>query len=112
MKRITCEECGGRIMKKEVEFKIYEESIGFFPAEVCTKCGEEIFDEKTSDMIDESAKKKGLWGLDAHATVTQVGTSLALVINKKIAGFLNLKRGEQVYIHPESKRKIVIEVQN
>lgn len=110
MKRTICEECSGKIVEKKVEFKIYGESLGFFPAEVCTKCGEEIFDEKTSDAIDNVAKKKGLWGLDAHATVTQVGSSLALVINKKITEFLKLKKGEQVYIHPENKRRIIIEV--
>lgn len=111
MKREQCEECRGKIIKKEVEFKMYGESLGFFPAEVCTKCGEEIFTEETSDNIDEIAKKKGLWGLDAKAKVTQVGSSIALVINKKIAAFLNLKRGEEVYMHPENKRKVIIEVQ-
>lgn len=110
MERKQCEECGGKIIKKNVEFKLYGESLGFFPAEVCSKCGEEIFDEATSDKIDEKAKALGLWGLGATAKVTQVGSSIALVINKKISDFLGLKRGEEVYIHPESKRRVVIEI--
>lgn len=109
MKRKVCEECSGRIVKKKVEFTLYGESLGFFPAEVCVKCGEEVFDEATSDKIDEVAKNKGLWRIGASATVTQVGSSLAVVINKKISDFLGLKKGREVYVHPESKRRIVIE---
>lgn len=105
-----CDECGGRIEDKNVEFKLYGEVVGTFPAMVCAQCGEQLFTEETSDAIDEAAKKKGLWGLGAHAKVTQVGSSIALVINKKIATFLGLKKGEEVYIQPENKHKISIEM--
>ena len=108
--RNKCEECGGKIVKRDVEFKLYGEPVGVFPAEVCTKCEEEVFDEETSGSIDAAAKAKGLWGLGANATVTQVGSSTALVINKKIANFMGLKKGERVYIHPESKHRIIIDV--
>ncbi|MBI4148126.1 hypothetical protein HY490_02440 [Candidatus Woesearchaeota archaeon] len=74
------------------------------------KCGEELFDEKTSDRIDEVAKKKGLWGLAARTKVGKVGTSIAVTINKSIAQFMNLQKGKEVYVHPESKRKLVIEL--
>ncbi|MEK6858226.1 MAG: hypothetical protein AABX39_06580 [Nanoarchaeota archaeon] len=110
MKRTKCEECGGKISKKNVEFKLYEESVGFFPADVCSKCGEEVFDEETSDKIDEATKEKGLWGLESKAKITEVGSSIAVVINKRIAQFIGLKKGEEVYLHPESRSKISIEV--
>ncbi len=110
MERTTCEECGGKVVRKEVEFKLYGEIVGSFPAEVCTKCSEEIFDEKTSDAIDEAAKKKGLWGLGAPATITQIGSSIAVVINKRIADFMGLKKGKEVFVHPEDKHKITMEV--
>ena len=61
MNRNKCDECGGKIVKKLVDFGLYGVSLGKFNAEVCTKCGEECFDEETSDMIDEVAKAKGLW---------------------------------------------------
>ena len=109
MKRKTCEECGGTVMEKKVEFKLYGEPLGFFPAEVCTKCGEEIFDEETSDAIDKVAKDKGLWGLEAQTKLTRVGSSYAIIINKKIVDFMGLKPGEEVHVHPESKKKIVIQ---
>ncbi len=110
MKRKTCEECGGRIERKKVEFAVYGESLGLFSAEVCTKCGEELFDDETSDRIDEVAKKKGLWGLEAQTKVTRVGSSYAVIINKKIAEFMDLRVGEEVHVYPESKKKIVVDV--
>ena len=96
-------------MKKDVLFSVYGEELGKFPVEVCTKCGEELFDEATSQKMDEVAKKKGVWGLGAPAKVTQVGSSLAVVINKRIATFLQLQKGKEVYVHPEDKNKLIID---
>ncbi|MAE13317.1 hypothetical protein CMO92_02020 [Candidatus Woesearchaeota archaeon] len=111
MKRTRCEECNGKIIKKKIDFRLYGISLGLFPAEVCTQCGEEIFDEETSDKIDAVAKAKGLWGLGAETKISKSGTSLAITVNKKIVDFMNLKKGEAVYIHPETKNRLVIEIQ-
>ncbi len=110
MMRKTCEECGGRIVRKKVEFRMYGELIGLFPAEVCTKCGEKLFDEKASDQIDAEVKKRGLWGLGVNAKLIKVGSSMAVVINQKLARFLDLKPGSDVHVHPESRHRIAIEV--
>ncbi len=110
MERTTCEECGGRIIKKEVEYVFLGERLGDFPAEVCTKCSEEVFDEAITKKIAELAKKKGLWGLNAHAKVNKVGGSLGIMIHKKIADFLSLKKGEEIIMYPESKKRLVIQV--
>lgn len=106
----SCEECRGNIIKKKVDFKMYGISLGKFPAEVCSKCGEEIFDEETSKKITEIAKKKGLWGLSIKTTVGVVGNSLDIRISKKIADFLHLKKGEEVIVRPENKDRIIIEI--
>lgn len=110
MKREKCEECGGKIVQKKVEFALYEENLGFFPAEVCIKCGEEVFDEETSDKIDAAAKQKGLWGLSARTKIGKVGTSIAVTINKQIAQFMQLQKGKEVIVHPQTKKKLLIEV--
>ncbi len=109
-KRINCEECGGKIVKKEVDFSLYGTSLGKFPAQVCTKCGEECFEEKTSDKIDQVAKAKGLWGLGAKSKVGIAGDSFIIRVNKKLAEFLDLKKGEEVFLRPESKNKLIVEV--
>lgn len=108
MERKECEECGGKIVKKKVEFKMYGISLGEFPAEVCTKCGEEVFDEKTSKEIDVVAKKKGLWGLAKKVKIVKIGNSLAVRIPKAISDFLGLKEGKEALMEPD-KNKIIIE---
>ena len=110
MTRKICEECNGKIEYKKVDYKLLGISLGEFPAEVCTKCGETVFDEEVSEQIEEIAKEKGLWGLQAKTRVGMVGNSFNVIINSKIAKFLDLKKGEEVTLYPESKRKLVIAV--
>lgn len=110
MKRERCDECGGNVVKKAVDFKLYDISLGSFSALVCSKCGEECFDEKTSELIDVVAKERGLWGLSATSKVGVAGDSFIIRINKRLADFLDLKKGGEVSLRPESKSKIIIEV--
>ena len=105
-----CYICGkGDLVSKKAEVKPYGISIGKFDAEVCDKCGETFFSEKTSDGIDLISKKKGLWGLESKTKIGQVGNSIDVKISKKIAEFTGLKKGEEVRVYPEGKNKIIIE---
>ncbi len=110
MKRNTCEECGGNVSRKKVEFQLYGEILGSYMADVCGKCGEEVFDEEVSLQIESEAKKRGLWGLSATTKIAQMGSSVGLTINKKIADFMQLEKGEQVRVHPENKKRLIIEI--
>ncbi|HLC64785.1 MAG TPA: YgiT-type zinc finger protein [Candidatus Nanoarchaeia archaeon] len=103
-----CDECGARTVRKLVDFSMYGIHLGKFPAEVCTKCGEEVFDEKTSEEIDSVAKKKGLWGLARKVKVVKIGNSLAVRIPKAISDFAGLREGKEALMKPE-KNRIVIE---
>ena len=106
-----CYICGeGRLEKQKIDFLLYGESLGKFEAEVCSKCGEKFFSEEASDKIDEKAKKKGLYGLEAHTTVGAVGNSLDIRLNKKIIKFLGIKKGTAVNVYPESKKKLIVEI--
>lgn len=62
MERKICEECEGKIVKKKVNYLFLGENLGQFPAEVCSKCNEEVFDENITKKISEIAKEKGLFG--------------------------------------------------
>jgi len=104
-----CVECKGNVVRKKVPFFMYGVKLGDFGAEVCDKCGDEVFDEKISDKIDEIAKEKGLWGLGAKTRIARYGNSLTVRIPKKIADFMHLREGKEAYIHPGDKNKIVIE---
>ncbi len=108
MERQKCEECLGKIVKKNIEFSMHGVKLGKFPAEVCTKCGEEVFDEKVSQEIDKIAKQKGLWGLSKKVKVVKIGNSLAVRIPKAISDFVGLKEGKEAIIKPEGN-KIMIE---
>jgi len=109
MIRTKCEECGGKITKKIVNYNYLGENIGRFQAEVCAKCGEIVFDEEVSDKIEKIVKEKGLYGLGATTKVGIAGSSLVIRITKKLADFLGLKKGEEVHIHPESRGRVIIE---
>ena len=103
-----CDECSGKILKKKIEFKLFDISLGKFDALVCSKCNQTLFTEEVSDQIDEVAKEKGLWGLESRTKIAQAGDSLTIRVNKKLVKFLNLKKGEEVTLIPESKKKIVV----
>lgn len=111
MERTICEECGEKITRKEIDYVFLGENLGKFPAEICTGCKEEVFDEDVTKKISLIAKKKKLWGLNARATINQVGGSVGITIAKNIARFLNLKKGEEVVLYPENKKRLVIEVE-
>lgn len=74
MKRKKCEECDGKIIRKEVEVIMYGVTLWKFLADVCNNYGEEVFDEKVSEEIDRIAKKKGLWGLAKKIKVVKIVT--------------------------------------
>ncbi len=100
---IKCYECeNGKLEKKKINYKIYGVNVGMFEAEVCDKCGETYFSEKT--------KKLGLWGLESRTKIGVVGTTLDLRFNKKLIEFLKLKKGQEVMIYPESNERFIVEL--
>ena len=48
--------------------------------------------------------------MSTHTKINKVGTSIAVTINKKISEFMKLKKGEDVFVYPESKNKLIVEV--
>ena len=107
----NCDECNGKMEQRKVDVKVYGVVLGKFDALVCKSCGQELFTEDVSEQIDAVAKKRGLWGLESHTTVGQAGDSLILRINKQLAQFLGLKKGDGVTLIPESKKKIGVSFQ-
>lgn len=110
MKRKKCEECRGKIIRKEVDYSLYGQKLGKFPADVCQKCKETLFDEETFEKIEKIAKQKGLWGLEAKTKIGQVGTTLDVKFTQKIIRFLGLKKGKEATIRPIDKNKVIVEV--
>lgn len=103
-----CWECDGKLVIKKIPYDFLGERIGTFPAKVCNTCKEEIFSEETSRKIDKIIKDKGLWGLESRTRIGKSGDSLNVIINKKLAKFMKLKKGEEVLVYPENKKKLII----
>ena len=110
MKRSKCEECGGKIARKKISYDYLGQHIGKFPAEVCTSCGEVVFDEAASDKIEIVIKQRSLYGLASTTKVAVAGSSLVIRISKKLARFLDIEKGDEVEIYPDGKRRAVIEM--
>ena len=110
MERKICEECNGKIEKKLVDYILLGQNLGKFEAEVCNKCGEQVFDENVSDKIEKKSKELGLWGLQAKVKVNQLGNSIAVTVTKPISEFLKLKKGKDVLIYPENKNRLIVEI--
>lgn len=109
MDRKRCDECGGKLLLKKVPYEIYGVKLGDYSAEVCQKCGEIIFTEDTSRVMTSKAKEMGLFGLETRTKIGQVGDSLDVRIPKRMAEFLNLTKGKEVWLHPD-KNRIIIEL--
>ena len=106
-----CYQCGSKGMKqKKVAFSLYGVGLGMFDAEVCGQCGERVFTEETSMKINAAAKEKGLWGIESRTKVAKSGDGLVIRVNKKLADFLALRKGEEVTLLPEGKDKLIIEL--
>jgi len=106
MKCPVCEK--GELKNKTIKESMHGVYLGEFPAQVCTKCNESFTDTKTTQKIEEAAKKAGAWDLGRKTKITRSGNSLAVRLPKEIATFMKLKEGSEVYINPE-KNKITIE---
>ncbi len=108
--KTKCWECNGTYEYKKTDFSVYGISLGKFKAKICDKCGDTIFNGETSDQIDKIAKQKGLWGLESKTRIGKVGNALDIRLSSKLAEFCELKKGLNVNIYPESKKKLVMEI--
>jgi YgiT-type zinc finger domain-containing protein len=108
---MTCPICEKGILKRrKVEYKVFGITLGNFPAQVCTSCQEEWFDEATSKKIQELEKEKGLFGLSKKSKISYSGNSLIVRIPESVAKFTGIKKEDEIIIHPEGKKRITVEL--
>ena len=111
MKR-RCYECGkGTLRIKHVAYAQHGVPLGRFPAEVCSRCGEQFFSAEASSKIERAAKRAGVWELCISTRVGKSGNALDVRIAKQLARFVGLQKGTEVVVHPEGRQKLVIEVE-
>ena len=100
----------GELKKKKIRYTLYGEHIGDFSGELCESCDETFFSEDTSRKITAVTKEKGLWGIGGRTKIGQAGSTLDVRLPRKIIDFLHLKKGQEVTISAESRRKLIIEL--
>lgn len=106
---MECPICGGSLNRRKVTYSQDEILLGKFEADVCNKCGETFFTEEASNLIERKAKESGIWGLGKKSKISYSGNSLILRIPVSVAKFMNLSKGEEVFIHPQGRKKLVVE---
>ncbi|MCD5409447.1 MAG: AbrB/MazE/SpoVT family DNA-binding domain-containing protein [Methanocellales archaeon] len=104
-----CIMCSKKLKREKVDYEVCGINLGKFPADVCS-CGEQYFDEETAERMTEAAKKAGVFGIAKKTKVSYTGKSLMVRIPKQIAEFADLKKGEEVEIVPEGRKKISVRV--
>ena len=63
MSLTTCDACGGKYAKKEIDWTVAGVYIGKFPASVCSKCGQTLFSMDTCRKMEKIEKEKGVFGI-------------------------------------------------
>ncbi|MEK6941566.1 MAG: AbrB/MazE/SpoVT family DNA-binding domain-containing protein [archaeon] len=106
---MECPICNKKMVKVKEPYSYGNVKLGEFEAEKCNNCNEVFFTEEASDKIDQKAKETGIWGIGQKAKIGYSGNSLILRIPKKIADFLHLKKGEEIFVRPEGEHKLVVE---
>lgn len=98
----------GKYENKKVPYVFLGENIGKFNALVCNNCNETLFESDASDKIEAEVKNRGLWGLRVRSRVSKVGNALDVRINKTLAEFLSLKKGQEIILEPIDRNKLQI----
>jgi YgiT-type zinc finger domain-containing protein len=98
----------GKLARKKVEYSYSDWHIGEYDADVCSKCGETFFTEKSSDAIEIKVKGLGMWGMEKKTKISKSGNSLIVRVPKQIAELLKIREGDEAVIRPDGKKRMVI----
>lgn len=105
MKCPVCEK--GKLTKGKAREVLFGVDLGEFPSLICNKCQESFTDEAATRLIEEAAKKKGVWGLGRTTKIAKAGNSIVVRVPKQIAAFLNMKVWQEAFVHPDKDRLVI-----
>ena len=109
MKCPICEK--GVLKRQKIDVEKYGTIVGAFTAEVCSACGEQIFDSKEAGKIETRIKELGLWGLPVQSRIYRVGGNFVVSIKKKVADSLGISKPMEVVLIPQAKKKrFIVEI--
>lgn len=77
----------------------------------CPACKEEFFDSKEGDSISEVISKMHVpEQFESRKKIAKVGNSFAIPISKEIADYMQIKKGEEVNIKVQSRKRLLLSV--
>ena len=107
---MLCPMCNSTLKKGKIKEQYLGHDLGEFEGFICSKCGETLLTENSVRKAEQKAKELGIFGLAEKTTIAKSGNSLIVRIRKNVADYLGLFEGDEVIIHPEGKKKLVMEV--
>ena len=109
---MECPICSKGVLKKQkAVVEKYGSMVGTFTADVCSACGEQIFDSKEAARIEQKIKELDLWGLPVPSKIHKVGGNFMVTIKKKVADSLGITKPTDVTLIPQAKHKrFVVEI--
>jgi len=112
---IYCVDCRIKAKKTQSDFSLMGGKIIIknLPAYKCPKCSKIIFN--IDDVAEAKEKfRKALYesdtAIDFERTLSSDGKNLTMRIPKQIEKFLNLKKGDKLFVKLESKKRIALKV--
>ncbi len=109
--KARCPFCSARFRVSVEPYTVFDVHVGDFETWTCTKCGEIFYPEASTRAMEGREAQLGLLGLERSTKVSTSGNALMVRIPKRIQNFTGLRKGTDVVIRPEGRRRIVIEVQ-
>ncbi len=105
-----CSVCGnGTLRPKRVHEELFGIDLGTYQGMVCDNCEECFLDGRTMDRMESRAKELGLWGLASRVRIARSGNSPVIRVPASLAKYLNMKKGQEVFLSPEKKRRLGLE---
>ena len=107
---MKCPNCYSKVNAGKIKEEYLGHFLGEFDGWICPKCSETFLDAESVKKAQARAKELGILGLSEKTQIAKSGNSLVVRIKKNLADYLKIKEGGSVYLHPEGKNKLVVEI--
>ncbi len=106
-----CPTCGrGTLRPQQANEGMFGVNLGTFDADACDDCGEVFFTAPSVKRIEARAKELGLWGLASKVKIAKSGDSLVVRIPPPLARYLRIRSGQEVFVAPDRKHMLVLDL--
>ena len=102
--------CGGKLVEGPIHVEHLGIDFGIRTGHVCTRCGDEFLSDETWQEIENTAKARGLFGLERKVRVRKSGNSLVVSIPPDLARALVISKDSLVSLLPLGRGRLELQV--